>query len=287
MGFVGDAVKGIGKGIGWAVDKVTDIPIVGDAVRYGSNFIPGVGPLVSMGINGIDAMYDQSQAGGGGSLQQMQQMGGYGGGYPQGGGGGGGGGLDIMKLLPMILGGAGSIYGAVNANKDSSRARELAEQALTTAQGNQQQAQARYDKYLPMYEQGLANWGPSENPFFSHPLAALGGLGQAPSRPAQPMQPRVSQSAVSAATSGIGSPGPRNVPGWSGADIMAGQRTPPWEGYGDTSRGIGGVYQDLNKLFDPNRFSQPQQPTGDPRIMQQEFGSQMGPKPLDALRRMF
>jgi hypothetical protein len=257
MGFVGDALKGIGKGVGWAVDKVTDIPVLGDAVRYGSNFIPGVGPLVSMGINGIDAMYDQSQGGGGGALGQM---GGMGGGFNpmQAGnygapGGGGGGGIDWGKLLPMILGGGASIYGAIDANKDSSRARELAEQAVTTAGDYRDQSQARWDKYSPIYEQGLANYGPSENPFFSNPLAGLGGMGQAPSRPAAPPQ-RISSGAVGAATQGIA--GPRNIPGWSGTDIQQGFKTQPWEGYGDTSRGIGGTYSDLNKLFDPGRLQQ-------------------------------
>lgn len=283
MGFVGDAVKGIGKGIGWVADKITDIPVVGDIARVGTNFIPGIGPLVSAGLNAADAYYDGTTGAPQSSLGMMSGMGSgmYG---MAGGGGGGGGGLDLMKILPMIIGGAGSVYGAIQGNKDSSRARELAEQALTTAQSNQQQAQARYDKYLPMYEQGLANWGPSENPFFSNPLAALGGMGQATSRPAMPAAPRVSQGAVSAATSGIGGPTYRNIPGASGAMNMAGQRTPPWEGYGDTSRGIGGVYQDLNKLFDPNRFSQTQQPLS--AIQQQEAGPTFGQqRTLDLMRR--
>jgi hypothetical protein len=271
MGFVGDAVKGIGKGIGWAADKITDIPVLGGIAR-------GI-PLVGQGLSAADAMYDMlgGGGGGGGSMQQMANMGGY----PQQGGGGGGGGVDWGKLLPMILGGGASIYGAVDANKDSSRARELAEAAITTAQGNQQQGQERWDKYSPVYEQGIANMGPSENPFYSNPLAGLSNMGQAPTRQAAP--PRVSQGAVSAATTGI--QGPANIPGWSGADIQAGARTPPWEGYGDTSRGIGGVYQDLNKLFDPSRFqSQPQQQTP---IMQQEFGQPGQQKTLDLMRRMF
>lgn len=246
MGFVGDAVKGIGKGIGWVADKVTDIPVLGDIARVGTNFIPGIGPLVSAGLNAADAYYDGTTGSPQSSLGMMTNMGNAMYGAGQMGGGGGGGGLDLMKILPMILGGAGSIYGAVNANKDSSRARELAEQSLTVAQQNQQQSQDRYNKYLPMYEQGLANWGPSENPFFSNPLAALGGMGQATSRQAMPAQPRVSQGAVSAATSGIQMP---NIPGASGAMNMAGQRSSPWEGYGQ-----GNVYQDLNKLFDPSRF---------------------------------
>lgn len=280
---MGGVVKAIGKGIGWGVDKLTDIPVLGDAIKVGSNFIPGVGPLVSAGINGIDAMYDASQGGGGGgSMAQMQNMGG---GYPQqgGGGGGGGGGLDLMKILPMILGGAGAVYGGVSAHKDSSRARELTEQSIDVAGANQQQSQDRWDKYSPMYEQGLANYGPEENPFFSNPLAALGGMGQAPTRQAQMQPPRVSQGAVSAATQGI--QGPRNIPGVSGAGMMAGQTSPsPWEGYGDTSR-PGGVYQDLNKLFDPNRF-QSQQPQPMSPIMQQEFGQPGAGKTMDFMRRM-
>lgn len=256
MGFVGDALKGIGKGAGWVADKITDIPVVGDIARVGTNFIPGVGPLVSAGLNGLDAYYDSTQGGGGGALGQMGAMGGgfnpmqagnYG--AP---GGGGGGGIDWGKLLPMILGGAGSIYGAVDAHKDSSRARELAEQAIGVAEGNQQQSQDRWDKYSPIYEQGLANYGPSENPFFSNPLAGLGSMGQAASRPAAPQ--RLTSGAVSAATQGI--QGPANIPGWSGTDIQQGFNSPPWQGYGDTSRGIAGTYSDLNKLFDPGRLQQ-------------------------------
>jgi hypothetical protein len=243
MGFVGDAVKGIGKGIGWVADKVTDIPVVGDIARVGTNFIPGVGPLVSAGLNAADAYYDGQTGGQQSTLGMMSGMGAGGYGMAQGGGG-----FDLMKILPMILGGAGSIYGAINANQDSSRSRELAEQAITTAQQNQQQNQARYDKYLPMYEQGLANFGPVGNPFFSNPMAGLSQMGQAPTRQAMPQAPqRISQSAVQAAT------GPANIPGWSGADIQQGFQTPPWEGYGQ-----GNVYQDLNKLFDPTRFQSPQ-----------------------------
>jgi len=50
MGFVGDAVSGIGKGIG----KVLDVPILGDVLKLGSNFIPGVGPLISAGLTVLD-----------------------------------------------------------------------------------------------------------------------------------------------------------------------------------------------------------------------------------------
>lgn len=272
MGFAVDAVKGIGKGIGWVADKITDIPVVGDIARVGTNFIPGIGPLVSAGLNAADAYYDGTTGAPQSALGMMAGMGS--GMYGMGGGGRGGGGLDLMKILPMIVGGAGSVYGAIQGNKDSSRARELAEQALTTAQSNQQQSQARYDKYLPMYEQGLANWGPSENPFFSNPLAALGGMGQASTRPALPAQPRVSQSAVSAATTGIQGPRSVNIPGWSGADIQAGRDLSPpsgnfWQDYNrlQQQQGWGGYtppamqqptqpqpYQDLNKLFDQSRF---------------------------------
>ena len=210
MGFIGDAVGGIVGGIGDVVGGALDVPILGDALKLGGT---AINPILGGALGGIDALNEsnpqQDLLGALGSIGGGQLGGGLGGILGQLGGSAIGGGGNLAQILPALIGGGGALMGTLDARKDSSRSRELAEQALTTAQQSRQDQLDRYNRYLPHYEKGLASLGPEENPFYSNPLAALAGLGQAPTRPALPpqmQQPRISPDAVNAATGGIQRP---------------------------------------------------------------------------------
>lgn len=109
---MGKIVKGIGdvvtapfKAVGNVLGGALDVPILGDVLKFGSNFIPGVGPMVSMGLNVLDGLTGNEAR----SPIQQSMMNGF---RPQGGTGVFGAMNNMFSNLGM--GAGGGVLGTMN-----------------------------------------------------------------------------------------------------------------------------------------------------------------------------